>query len=127
VPVLADPSELPATFADDGMGTVTVTAHRPGDVELHVRARAPALLLARESWKPGWTATVDGAATPLHRAAWLFFAVPVPAGDHVVRLVYRDASVLVGLVACLSWLVLLAVAGIVERRRRERPPVVSGW
>ena len=48
-----------------------------------MRRRPPTLVLA-DAWYPGWTATVNGEATPVYRANIMFRAVAVPAGENLV-------------------------------------------
>lgn len=85
-----------------------------------VRASAPAVLVVREAWAPGWSARVGVAPAPVLPADLVFRAVPVPAGEHEVSLEYRAPlgreGLLVSLLAWtgLGWLLLR------ERRRRLR-------
>jgi hypothetical protein len=57
----------------------------------------PAHLVVTDTWFPGWHATVDGAAQPIHRANHAFRAVRVPAGRHEVVMTYWPASLAWGL------------------------------
>jgi len=107
-------------FANAGDGSVEVTAYRPGDVELRVATRSPRAILARESWKPGWQAQVDGRPAPVHPAAdGLFFTVDVPPGVHLVRLTYRQPGLALGLAGAGTWFGLV-LAGAWARHQRER-------
>src|SRR5207249_1676324 len=112
-------------FANAGDGSVEVTAYRPGDVELRVATRSPRAILARESWKAGWRAQVDGRPAPIHPAAdGLFFTVDVLPGVHLVRLTYRQPGLALGIVGAGSWLgLVLAGAWARHRRMRGRPGV----
>ena len=112
-------------FANAGDGSVQVTAYRPGDVELRVATRSPRAILARESWKAGWRAQVDGRPAPIHPAAdGLFFTVDVLPGVHLVRLTYRQPGLALGIVGAGSWLgLVLAGAWARHRRMRGRPGV----
>lgn len=38
---------------------------------------------------PGWTATIDGASVEIHRANYLFQAIRVPPGKHVIEWKYK--------------------------------------
>jgi len=56
---------------------------------------------------PGWKASVDGGRADLLRANYLFQAVRVPAGEHVVQFDFAPASVRAGLVLSLLTLASL--------------------
>jgi hypothetical protein len=66
-----------------------------------------------DSYDPGWRATVDGRPVPVLRANVAFRAVSVPAGSHVVDMVYRPPLTMVGLV--LSGFSLLVIGGLFLR------------
>ncbi|HXV99015.1 MAG TPA: YfhO family protein, partial [Anaerolineae bacterium] len=53
-------------------------------------------------------ATVDGQPAPILRADYIFRAVPVPAGEHAVELIFQPFSFTVG--ALISGLTLIGVA-----------------
>jgi hypothetical protein len=103
-------------------GAASYREAAPEDVRVSVRAPAPSILVVRTNWDEGWTATVDGAPAPVLRADYFRQGVPVPAGRHEVRLVYRDARIGSGLLAsAITWSVLIAsllAAVVVERSRR---------
>ncbi|HWN93566.1 MAG TPA: YfhO family protein, partial [Methylomirabilota bacterium] len=61
-------------------------------IEAQVTASAPTLVVIAQSFYPAWHATVDGDRVPLLRANVAFQAVPVPAGEHRLRLVYSDRA-----------------------------------
>ena len=97
-------------------------------VETH--APAPQLLVVTERFHHGWSASVDGIATPVHRAYGDLIACAVPAGSHAVALRFAPASTtwgirltLVGIAAIL--LTTLVVVGrpiqSLEHRSPHRP------
>jgi len=96
----------------------------PEDVSIDVRADSPSLLVVRNSYDTGWSATVDGKPAPLLHANWFLQAVPVPLGDHEVRLAYRDPTIAQGLAGSAAvwsaWLLSLLGATFARRRRRRR-------
>ena len=51
---------------------------------------------------PGWTATIDGEATPIRPANLAMRAIAVPDGAHVVEFRYRPASFRLGLVLAIT-------------------------
>lgn len=76
--------------------SVTWRTQRDEEIAIDVIALRPALLCLSEIWYPGWEAEVDGARAPLLRANGIFRAVPVPAGERLVRLRYRPAALRLG-------------------------------
>lgn len=127
-----DPSRSAYLESDPGIaqvpnaqaGSASYREVAPEDVRIEVDARAPSIVVVRNSYDPGWTATVDGRPAPVLPTDYLVQGVAVPAGRHVVRLVYRDPEVSRGLVAgALVWVILLSAipaAMWLERRRRSR-------
>ena len=103
-------------------GEVRWGLREPDHLRLSVRADRPALLVIADNWFPAWHATVDGKDAPVLRAYHTLRAVPVPAGEHTVELVYHSELVARSLV--LSLLVLAGLLGAggwtVWRRRGER-------
>lgn len=99
---------------------VAVAFHRPGDVSLTTRFEAPGYLLLQENHYPGWRAAIDDAPVRLYRANALFLGIPVPQGEHRVRLTFApDRQKAGNLVSLVCWLLVgvLAVLAIVRRRR----------
>lgn len=78
-----------------------------------VSARGGWLVLA-DAYDPGWRATVDGRAAQVLRANAAFRAVALPAGQHVVELVYRPPAVFAGL--AVTGLALLAALARAVRK-----------
>lgn len=110
VPVMAAPEQLERHAGSaQPAGSVSVESYRPGAVELRVHSPDASLLLVRESWGEGWSATLEGRSLPIHPAAGLFFAVPLPSGEHLVRLSYRSPGARLGLACAGIWLALAVV------------------
>lgn len=84
-----------------------------------VRVVSEAYLVVRDNDGPGWRATLDGTPVPHYRADGLFKAVLVPPGEHVVELVYRPRSFVLGAAVTAVSLVALAAAAIVAWRGRR--------
>jgi hypothetical protein len=120
--VEADP-EI-SSVAGTPPGSASYTEASPEDVRIDAVANGPSLVVVRNSWAPGWHATVDGRPTPMVRADFFLQAVPVLAGEHVVRLVYREPAIGAGLLAsAVVWLGFAGVlAGAVALARRRTTP-----
>ena len=99
----------------------------PEHIRLDVTARDPSVVVVRNSYDPGWSATVDGRSAPVLPADYLMQGIPVSPGHHIIMLTYRDTSITVGLQASagawggllFAWLTAL----ILERRKRHRSTV----
>jgi hypothetical protein len=102
-------------------GSAAYREPRPEDVRIDADANGPSLVVVRNTWERGWSATVDGRPAPLVRADLFLQAVPVPAGSHVVRLVYRDPAIAQGLVGSAAvWIAFaLTLAGVVAAATRR--------
>jgi hypothetical protein len=86
--------------ADPSVATVERRAWSPNAITLHVVASAEATILVNQNWHPAWSADVGQV-----RAENGLLAVRVPAGDHQVRLRFRDRLVIFGfVVSSLAWL-----------------------
>ena len=97
--------ELPAQNLDGA--SVEITAHESGRVALRVESPAPAYLLLADSWHPGWTAAVNGEASPVYRANVMFRAVAVPAGQSEAVFLFQPRMWQVALVVgVVMWLVV---------------------
>jgi hypothetical protein len=114
---------LPAVPASskDGLGTSTIVDETSERLVVRVEAGQPALLVVRDTYFPGWAATVDGAPAPLWRADYLFRAVPVPAGSHTVELRFQSAALERGaIVSVVAFFLTVLLAFFPLPRRAER-------
>jgi hypothetical protein len=116
--ILADRPPVPRDPAFTGSARIADLAADRARLEVELSSSGSAVLV--DSYDPGWRATVDGAPAEVLRANVAFRAVPVPAGRHVVELVYRPPSVRIG-IAVMAGAILLATIGAVSGRRDERP------
>jgi len=115
--------EEPPAIASDPRSFAGLANYRetsPEDVRIRVDANGPSLVVVRNIWDEGWSATVDGRPAPVLVGDYLLQAVPVPAGRHDIRLVYRDPWITRGLLASgLVWFILVSawVAAVLRERR----------
>jgi len=103
-----------------GPGDLSVEAATslPGLIEASTSSASPGWLVVAEGYYPGWQAEVDGRAADLLRANGAFMAVPVPAGEHHVQLLFTAPTVTLGLViSLLSAATLVAMALVLWRRQ----------
>ena len=131
-----DPARLAVLETDPGIapsedgvaGHAVYRELEPEDVRIDVDAPDPSILVVRNAWDEGWSATLDGRPVPLLRVDGFIQGVPVSAGRHEVRLVYREPSIGRGIaLSALAWFGLLAVAAVAYvSGRRARASDASG-
>ncbi len=101
----------PADFSS----SVRIAEETADRVRLDVELSTDGHVVLVDTYDPGWRAQVDGRPAALLRANVAFRAVAVPAGRHVVEMVYRPPLALAGLaLSGLSFLLILAL--LVPRR-----------
>ncbi len=89
-------------------------------VDIGVKTDSAGYLVLSDAWYPGWRATVDGNPAPVLRANYAFRAVPVPAGEHRVRMEFSPRSWTIGLwLSGLTVLFLILVVGYWMLGKRE--------
>lgn len=119
------PAPLPAgtQIQPDPQGTVTWIERSANEQILKVKSDRPALLMVLDNYYPAWHAHIDGQDAQLLRANYAFRAIPVPAGEHEVKVTYLASSLHTP--AMISALVLIALmlaafgAPLLDRVRRK--------
>ncbi len=99
-------SEPGSTPAVDGLeGTATYREASPEDVRIEAEASVPSILLVRNAWDEGWSATLDGRSVPVLRTDGFLQGIALPPGRHDVRLTYREPAIGTGLaLSAIAWL-----------------------
>lgn len=90
-------------------GTVAVVRQGKDSWQFQVRAPAGGVFLWLFAPDPGWRFVLDGEKVRAVRGAGILQGVPLPAGDHEVRMLYRPPGLLLGLALSLASLGLLGV------------------
>ena len=111
----------PRASGAEETGSVEILRYEPEEVVLRADMPRTGFVLLLDTYFPGWKASVDDKPARLLRADYAFRAVRVPAGVHIVRMVYRPASFRIGLaisLAALAFLILLSsgMLGRMEKR-----------
>ncbi len=85
----------------------------PTHVRLDVTAETAGQLLVRDTWYPGWQATIDGQSAPISQVDPFFRSIDIPPGKHLVQMQYRPQALAIGmLVSALAALVCLLLVVI---------------
>ncbi len=122
--VLVEAPTLSVFGAKMTRGTADVTSQEPNRIEVKTDSVAPAILVLSENHYPGWRAYVDGKSVEVMRVDYNLRGVAVPAGQHLVKFVYRPKSVIVGLVVSLLAMAVLLVWAFGKYARLRRKPAV---
>ncbi len=72
-----------------------------GYLKLQTTAIGPRILVISQNHHPNWRATVNGEPKPLIRVNYLWTAIALEPGEHIVELTYRDP-----IVATTRWITL---------------------
>lgn len=129
--LLATGEEMPGSRPFEG--AAHVTEQKPDQMRVEVDLSTPGYLVVTQSYYKGWGATVDGQAATVERANVAFQAVRVPAGHHVVELVYSSPLLPYGLLVSgatllvgLGWAGVSILGGAFHPRRGGAAPGENG-
>lgn len=90
---------------------VEITRYQPESVQLVARTDRVGYLVLLDAWYPGWRAFVNEREVPIYRANFLFRAIPLEPGEHVIVFEFRPLTLYVGaLVSAASLVVTYLVA-----------------
>jgi hypothetical protein len=81
-----------AAMASASGAPVTFDRYEPNYIRLQAQLTNPGWLVLTDTYYPGWTVRIDGRAGRILPADYIFRAVPLESGSHVVEFVYRPAS-----------------------------------
>jgi hypothetical protein len=95
--VLLEPAGEAPVPTDNGVreGFVrraSIESYRPNEVVVHVEDGPAGYLVLTDVWFPGWTCKVDGEKRTIHRANYLFRALPIEPGEHHVVFTFEPES-----------------------------------
>lgn len=106
-PAGAVPAPIGGSPSETFRRAATVERYRPNEVVVRVADGPPGYLVLTDVWFPGWTCTVDGEPRTVHRANYLFRAVPIEAGEHQVTFRFEPTALARGWAVSLGALVLI--------------------
>ncbi len=109
---IADPEAVPpaAEVVEDAGERVRIRTADP----------AGGYLVLTDQYHRGWRAHIDGVETPVYLANFLFRAIRLPPGEHVVEFVFDPLSLRVGRAVTLATLLFSMLALVWPWLRSER-------
>ncbi|MDH3675142.1 MAG: YfhO family protein, partial [Anaerolineae bacterium] len=126
--VLLEPDAAPAIKQLDPPLAAPVSADIPelsrcaptgSHLSFDISSPTSAFLVLSEPFYPGWRAVIDGQPAPLLRANYVLRAIPIPAGDHRVEVIFRPLSFTVGAVISAAAAVIIVVVLVLGRLKRN--------
>ena len=114
--LLEEPGPTWEPHPDATPATARILRYDLSEIEIETDGHGGFLVLT-DTYYPGWTAYVDDEETPILRADYLFRAVPIDSGHHIVRFVYAPWSFRIGASVSIATLVL-SVSLLLFRRKK---------
>ena len=103
-------------LAADSTAVLNLTKYQPNELEFKTQSKTRQLAVFSEIYYPkGWKMLIDGNEVPYIKANYLLRAVHVPAGNHVVKMVFEPAVIAKGkLISMIAFglFLLLSLGGI---------------
>jgi uncharacterized membrane protein YfhO len=93
----------------DSTAQVTLKEYEANRLAYEVNSPKGGIVVFSEIYYPGWTCSVDGAATQIARADYVLRAIRIPAGKHTVVMTFDPQTVHVTETIAYCALVVLAV------------------
>ncbi|HXY37451.1 MAG TPA: YfhO family protein [Planctomycetaceae bacterium] len=114
--LMTDDLSLPSTMK----GTAGVRYETPTRISLEVEMQTPGLVLLSNRWDPGWSAQIDGSASPIYCVDYALRGFRVPAGKHTIVSTYSPPNLRKGLAITttgFAGLLLWVIWQFMSRRR----------
>jgi len=116
----SSPTAATANCQNGGDGEILINEKASGYISIQADLNKNSWLIWSQSWYPGWVAVIDGEQqVEVERANYIFQAVCVPEGEHLVEISYRPVSFIVGTGITALSLVLLITIVIFSSKKRD--------
>lgn len=99
-----------------GPSSVAFERYEPNYIRLQAILAEPGWLILTDTYYPGWTVRVDAHKGRILPANYIFRAVSLEPGAHVVEFIYRPASFLIGVAISTFTIGILLVVGFARPR-----------
>lgn len=109
-------------------GQAIITAFAPEHITAQISVSENAFLSLSQPNYPGWSASLNGQLVPILRAYGGLSAIPIPAGEYQLELVYDPLSYRIGALLSLATWIGVGILGAAQftRRRRSRSAYAAG-
>jgi hypothetical protein len=101
----------------DGRDEVKIVEYGANRVLIATTSSQAGFLFLSDAYYPGWRARLDGQQETVYRADYLFRAVLVPPGQHVVEFTFHPLAFKMGLAVALTTVAAMLTAAIASRKK----------
>ncbi|WP_304342852.1 YfhO family protein [Chryseobacterium koreense] len=116
-------------IAADSAAFLSLTKYQPNELEFKSQSKTPQLAVFSEIYYPkGWKMLIDGNEVPYIKADYLLRAVHIPAGNHVIKMVFEPAVIAKGkVISMLAFgvFLLLSLGGIYWLYRKKTGSIAT--
>lgn len=95
-----------APRASVNSGTAIYQTITPNHIQISVKADQADHVIVRDTWYPGWQATVDSQPTPVEKTDPFFIQITTPAGQHTIDITFRSPTLRAGMIISALGLVV---------------------
>jgi hypothetical protein len=107
----------PINSPNENNTKITFQEYSPTKVLINCETHSPGLFILADYNYPGWKAKLDGQATPIYRANFLFRGIYLTPGSHTIEFQYYPVTYEIGYtIAAITLLVILVGIFIAVRR-----------
>jgi len=103
----------------EGRDEVKIVEYDASRVVIETTSRQAGFLFLSDAYYPGWRTRLDGQEETVYRADYLFRAVLVPPGQHIVEFTFDPVAFKIGLAVTLITGAALITAAIVSRKKPQ--------
>ncbi|MBZ0185433.1 MAG: YfhO family protein [Candidatus Obscuribacterales bacterium] len=97
-------NETEAKAESSAEESALVSRPNNNSIRVSVKTSSAGYLVVTDTYYPGWKVFIDGVETPVLRANYMFRAVKIPKGDHIVRFQYIPQPFWIGVCICFAML-----------------------
>lgn len=101
----------------------TISHATPNQLTIEASLTSPGYLILSDIYYPGWTARIDNQELPVLPADYSLRAIPLPAGEHQVKLSYLPPGFQIGRIISVTTLVLLLIQLLGAFRKSDRKQI----
>jgi hypothetical protein len=111
---------VPKLETCDGKDDVSLFTRDSNRVVIDATLGCRGMVIAGETFSPGWQAIVDGKPADIHEAYSVVRGVVVDAGSHRIEMRYRPRSVLIGTIMTASGLLGALLLWLFRKKLQNR-------